>query len=518
MRLRNKFILVIGLMVVLSYGYTFLRISDFQQELVHSLMLSQARLLAEQVLLTRKWVADHNGVFILEEEGVEPNPYLKEPELNVNGRHLIKRNPAMVTRELSQYTAGRDVCRFRFRVTSLRPVNPANRPDEFERAGLEKFAAGELTEAHEITTGKNGRLLRYMEPLIIEKGCLECHAQHGYRIGDIRGGLSLEIPMDWEDKAIARNRRMLLTVFAVSILLIAVFIGLFFELLVIRRLDLLSRAMDRYPRTDREEVRLPLEKDEIGNLTTKFKELDTRLTASQVELQQAHQRMLQVEKMAAMGRLAAGIAHEINNPLGGMLNCIKSMKEKPDDAEMRTRYLDLLNKGLLRIKNTVRQLLNFGRREPLQLKRVQVDELIRECLAMLEYKLKNMTLVTDLTLTQPLAVDVDALKQVVINLGLNALQAMGESGTLSVRSRETGDGVIISITDTGAGIPEENLARIFEPFFTTKEVGSGTGLGLAVTYSLVQRMGGTIEVRSTPGAGSTFSVTLPRQKREEKSS
>ncbi|MCF6291667.1 MAG: ATP-binding protein [Desulfobacterales bacterium] len=516
MRLRNKFILVIGLMVVVSYGYTFMRISSFQQELLHSLMLSQARLLADQVLLTRKWVADHKGVFVLEEEGVEPNPYLREPEVNINGRHLIKRNPAMVTRELSEYTARRDICRFRFRVTSLRPVNPANRPNEFERASLKRFATGELTEAHEITAGKDGRLLRYIEPLNIEKGCLECHARHGYRIGDIRGGLSLEIPMDWEDKAIAGNRRMLLTVFAVSILLIAVFIGLFFELLVIRRLDLLSRAMDRCPGSDKGAVELPPEKDEIGKLTTKFKELDTRLTASQIELQQTHEQMLQVEKMAAMGRLSAGIAHEINNPLGGMLNCIKGMKENPDDEEMRRRYLDLLNKGLLRIENTVRQLLNFGRREPLQLRKVPVDELIRECLTMLEYKLRNMTLITDLTLNRPLAVHVDALKQVLINLGLNAIQAMDKGGTLTVRSRETADSFIISIADTGAGIPAENMVKIFEPFFTTKEVGDGTGLGLAVTYSLVQRMGGSIEVTSVPDEGSTFSVTLPKQKEHDK--
>lgn len=511
MRLRNKFIVVIGLIVVISYGYTFFRTSRFQQEMVHSLMLRQARLLSEQILLTRQWVSDHNGIFILKQEGVESNPFLPEPEVEIDGRHFVKRNPAMVTRELSEYADRLNICRFR--VTSLKPVNPANAPNDFERLSLEKFRDKKMMDVHEFGKGEGGRLFRYITPLTVEEGCLECHARHGYKVGDIRGGLSLEIPMDWEDQAISENRRMLLAVFAVSILLIAVFIGLFFEGVVIRRLDMLSRAMERYPGGDKKAGgELPAAGDEIGRLSEKFKELDGRLTESQEELKRTNEQMLQVEKMAAMGRLSAGIAHEINNPLGGMLNCIKSMKENPDDEEMRRRYLDLLKKGLQRIENTVRQLLNFGRREPLQLRTVCVDEIIRDCLSMLEYRLKNMTLVTELSLPRPLAVDVDALKQVLINLGLNAIQAMGRSGTLIVQSGETKDNFTITVADTGEGIPEDYLPKIFDPFFTTKDVGDGTGLGLAVTYSLVQRMGGIIEVTSAPGAGSTFSVTLPKRK------
>jgi signal transduction histidine kinase len=249
-------------------------------------------------------------------------------------------------------------------------------------------------------------------------------------------------------------------------------------------------------------------------LSFKLKELCRRFITSQQELDKTRDQVFQSEKLAALGRLTAGLAHEINNPLGGMQNCIKSMQESPDDRELHQRYLELLSKGIKRIGDTVRQLLNFGRREPLQLRSVVVDDLIRECFALLEYGLKDIELTMDLNLSRPFNVDVEALRQVIVNIGLNGIQAMPDGGKLRVESMQSDTGILVKFSDTGIGMDDEQIQKIFDPFYTTKEIGEGTGLGLFVTYSLVQNMNGNISVESEKGKGASFQVELPIENKD----
>ncbi|MDH4321557.1 MAG: DUF3365 domain-containing protein, partial [Desulfobulbaceae bacterium] len=342
MRLRSKFIILIGLVVVVSYGITFYRTSSFQQQLVINQTIRQARMLHKQITLTRKWVADHNGIFLLKTPGVEANQFLPEAEIvDEKGRHFVKRNPAMVTRELSEYAHREGVSRFR--VTSLKPLNPGNAPDDFERESLHLFESG-LRERSAISSNSEGKFLRYIAPLVVEEACIECHHEQGYAVGDIRGGLSITIPVDWAFASIAQNNRQLLLIGVGTILVVGVAIFLMFEVLVGRRLGLLAAAMERYPVAG-EFGELPAGPDEVGQLAGKFAELCDRLTTSQQQLDKAREQVFQNEKLVALGRLTAGIAHEINNPLGGMQNCVKSMREDPDDHDMALRYLDLLDKG-----------------------------------------------------------------------------------------------------------------------------------------------------------------------------
>lgn len=507
MRLRTKFIILIGVVVVVSYGITFYRTSAFQHELVLQYATQQARMMYRQVLLTRKWVANHNGLFVLKQPGVDINPFLKEGEIvDTAGRHYVKRNPAMVTRELSELAF--DEGAWRYRVTSLKPINPANEPDDFERRSLERFEHGTV-ENIEIHKSKEGKHLRYIAPLLVEESCLLCHADQGYQIGDVRGGLSVSIPLDWVYKNIDVNNRMLLIIALMTIVLVSVTIFLFIDFLVVRRLGTLAKAMDHFPEQSDQEMNLPKGNDEVSSLSDKFRELCHRLVTYQDELHKTREQVFQNEKLAALGRLTAGIAHEINNPLGGMLNCLKSMQEAPDDRDMNSRYMELLAKGLNRIGHTVRQLLNFGRREPLQRRLVDIDDLIRECLSLLEYGMKDIKLTLHLNLRRQHSMDVEALKQVVMNICLNAMQAMPDGGTFSVQSIETFTTVVLLFEDTGVGIDEEDLDKIFDPFFSTKEVGEGTGLGLSVTYSLVKRMGGAITAESRKDEGTLFRIELP---------
>ncbi len=506
--LRTKFIIFIGTIISCSYIYMLYRTAVFDEDMIIRQAEQQARMLYKQILLTRQWASDHNGLFVLKRKGIEKNPYLDLPTVtDSGGNEYFLRNPAMITRELSEY-ADRDGLGH-FRVTSLKPVNPTNTPDEFERSSMKLFTTG-LSEKIAVTDSNKGRLVRFAAPLEVKTSCLRCHEKHGYTIGDIRGALSITIPIKWADNLIKSNVNSLLIIGVVSILLVTICLFLMFESLVVRRIDKLTEAMDLFPQRASYNNGFPsFFKDELDTLQDHFEKFCDRLSASQDELIKARTRAHMSEKMASLGILTAGIAHEVNNPLGGMLNCVKTMREDPDNIKLHKRYLPLLDKGLHQIETTMKQLLNFGRTEPLTLRMVDINQLINECLELLQYKLKNITLELDVTVSKHYYLDIEALKQIIVNISLNAIQAMQDDGKFSVSAFERDASLNLVFKDTGTGIAKENLPHIFDPFFTTKDVGEGTGLGLAVTYSLVSKMEGSIDVQSTVGNGTTIEISLP---------
>lgn len=467
----------------------------------------QARMLYNQIAITRQWVSEHHGLFVLKQEGISSNPFLDLPTIrDEQGQEYVMRNPAMVTRELSEYS--QDIGLGRFRVTSLRPVNPANSPNAYEKACMVTFTDGAV-ESFEVRDSPQGRIVHYMAPLEVTDSCLGCHARHGYVEGDIRGALSITIPIAWADKKIEANNKSLLIIGFISFVLVSITLLFMFNTLVVSRIHKLSDAMNAFPDRDPDQMQLPTGHDEIGQLSLHFTDLCERLLRSQAELDKTRQQTLFNEKMASMGILSAGIAHEVNNPLGGMLNCVKAMRENPDDKEMQQRYLPLLDKGLKRIEHTMGQLLNFGRQDALLLRKVNVSVLLGECLELLSYKLRNISIEETAIIDAEYSLDAEALKQIFINLGLNAIQAMPHGGTLLIHSVENDQQLHFSFEDTGTGITEDVMKHIFDPFFTTKDVGVGTGLGLSVTYSLVEKMGGTIKVTSEPDVGTRFQVRIP---------
>ncbi len=507
--LRGKFIVAIGAIISISYMIFLYRISIVDNELIILQAQQQARMLYNQILITRQWVSEHNGLFVIRQNGVERNPFLDMPVItDESGNEYVMRNPAMVTRELSEYSIEKGLGSFR--VTSLKPINPANVPDDYEKQCMIHFERGSL-ESIDIQNTPQGRVVRYMAPLDVKDSCLGCHARHGYTKGDIRGALSITIPIAWADAKIKANNRSLFFIGLVSFVLVSITLLIMFNTLVVSRVNRLSAAMNSFPEKEPDLLLLPTENDEIGNLGVHFSQLCERLIQYQKELVETRQQEGFNEKMASMGILSAGIAHEVNNPLGGMLNCVKSMRENPNDREMHERYLPLLDKGLKRIEQTMRQLLNFGRQEPLQLRKIDIGALLNECLQLLSYKLKGIRIEQENRFEKLCYIDAEALKQIFVNLGLNAIQAMPDGGTLTIRSEEIDSTLRFTFKDTGMGIAKETLNHIFDPFFTTKEVGIGTGLGLSVTYSLVTQMEGTIEVESEVGVGTTFIVTFPVQ-------
>ncbi len=271
--------------------------------------------------------------------------------------------------------------------------------------------------------------------------------------------------------------------------------------------------------------------DEIGYLAESFNRMTQELNKALKELQdwgktleqkveertreieRIHRQFLQAEKMASLGKLAAGVAHEINNPMTAILtNSSLLLEELPPDDPRREDVETIVNETM-RCRKIVRALLDFARQTKPEKKLTNPNQIIERCISLVENQafFRNIQLIKDLNPEVPeTMLDIDQFQQVIVNILINAAEAMDTKGgkiTIKTRFDAPRKTIMISIADTGCGIPEEHLPRLFDPFFTTKE--HGTGLGLAISYGIIEHHGGKIEVSSKLGEGSTFLIQLP---------
>lgn len=249
--------------------------------------------------------------------------------------------------------------------------------------------------------------------------------------------------------------------------------------------------------------------DEVGELSEAFNRMMDELEAAREREEAQRGQLAHAEKMVAVGTLAAGVAHEVNNPLAGIMACLENLRANPDDSEMRDRYLGLISDGLDRIERTITNLLDFSRRREVKLEPTSLNHSLHHVVELVGYQLRRsgVEVVLDLDADHAMVrADHFQMEQLFLNLVLNAIGAMPEGGTLTLKTRVRRGEVIVDVQDTGTGIPEGIRDRVFDPFFTTRDVGEGTGLGLAVSHSIVAAHGGTIELDSEPGEGTTFRV------------
>jgi signal transduction histidine kinase/HAMP domain-containing protein len=218
------------------------------------------------------------------------------------------------------------------------------------------------------------------------------------------------------------------------------------------------------------------------------------------------------EKLAAVGQLAAGVAHEVNNPLGGILNCLYNFKNKKLTDERKTEYLGFMEDGITRVQNIVRQLLDFSQQHAPELVLTDINRMVDGMVPLFHHSIKGkeIKLVTKLGEGLPeILADKHQIEQILVNLILNAIQSVNGEGRIEISTDFEGGWFRITVADNGCGIPPEHLTRIFDPFFTTKGVGKGTGLGLSVSRGIIERHKGRIEVESEVEGGTVFKVYLP---------
>lgn len=281
---------------------------------------------------------------------------------------------------------------------------------------------------------------------------------------------------------------------------------------VVARLKLLINVVEKTGKGDFFQIPVPSQKDEVGVLIRKFNSMEEQLSQRERELDKKNKELHQSKKLAAIGTLASGVAHELNNPLNNIhISAQVLVKEAGDSCSPITKETvnDILGQTI-RVKQIVGDLLEFARGKDTVPVETDIEELIRGAYKLVSTAINtekiNLTIDTD-TKGIKIFADHEQMQRVFINLFNNAVETMSGEGDLSVKIAREMDTVKIAVSDTGGGVPADDVEKIFEPFYTTK--AKGTGLGLAIVFKIIKKHNGTIDVESIEGKGTTFTITLP---------
>jgi len=384
------------------------------------------------------------------------------------------------------------------------------------------------------------RTLSVIDPIENEPSCSSsaCHAHSPET--RVLGMINVRMSLAPVDQAISASRRqMMFSLFGAIALLSVVFAALIW-IMVHKPVHRLTVGTNRVAAGDLDHKISIESHDELGNLARSFnrmtaelqranaeindwtKTLEDRVDKKTAELQQAHEHVLRVEKLASIGKLAAIVAHEINNPLAGILVYAKlllkrlSRNDDPtkDTAESK-KHLETIAAESARCGEIVKGLLQFARQSKPNAEPNDINEIIQQSVRLVRHKLELTNIRTEIKLDANLnrvVCDAQQIKQALVALLINACEAVGQhDGLIAIESRGLPNlsATEVRISDNGIGMDEETKQMVFEPFFTTKEQGKGVGLGLAVVYGIVTAHGGEIEVDSAPGSGTTFVIRLP---------
>lgn len=562
----------------------------------------------EKDVVYRRWSAMHGGVYVPVTEHTPPNPYLSHlPHRDITtdwGAEYTLMNPAYMTRQVHEL--GHEQYGYQGHITSLDPIRPKNAPDAWEIAALRGFEKGEI-ESVEMSKIGDVEYLRMMRPLTTESGCLKCHAGQGYKVGDIRGGISVSIPM--ASLQVVMRDEMSSIIIGYTLLWILGLVGIGFgakrmgsdmrerehmeDILKAREarfkgmFDNMSSGVAIYRAIDNgadfvfvdfnsagESIDSISRKDLIGRPVTevfpgieKFGLLDVFRRVWQTEEPESHpvsvyndghisrwrenyvykiptgeiiavyddvterklteEHLQQTQKMESIGQLAGGVAHDFNNLLMGIMGYTDLCRNSIKKDDPINEWLGEITRSSERTAGVVEKLLAFSRKQTASPKVIDINDAVSEILKMLIQLIGE-----DISIGwQPdknlwkVKMDLSQIDQILTNICINARDAIGGVGSITIEAKnrvcgvddcatneeaEEGEYVMLSIRDTGTGINHDTISHIFNPFFTTKGMGKGTGLGLSTVYGIVQQNGGFITVSSELGSGTTFRVYLPR--------
>lgn len=458
----------------------------------HAMAAQRGRLVFEMVELTRLWATQHGGVYVPVTEKTPPNPWLDVPEKTVAtpaGRLLTQINPAYMTRQLGELIAA-EQHDMRIHLTSLKPVNPGNAPDEWERQALAGFETSRGERISIVGAGDTA-IFRYMAPLEVKESCMACHEQQGYRVGGVRGGLGVSFPARYIYGIVDAQKRDFLFIHLAAFALFA--LAAWGSLWLIRRHVL-------------------------------------ALEAARAEL-------VESEKMASLGRMVAGFAHEVNTPVGVAVGAVSHAAETVREIGALLSHEEVTEEDLRARLGTLDEatglaLSNLQRAAGMvrSFKRTAVDQAsdsvrdydLAETVADVVQSLQSAFKTTAIRIESEVPAlklhgPAGALQQILINLlqnsHLHAYAGGTGTGTIHIAARAEGDDVLVDYRDDGAGMGEETLRRIFEPFYTTARGSGGSGLGLYIAYNLAtQALGGSIECESRPGQGACFMLRFPARR------
>lgn len=482
-------LLLMGVWVLLIAGSMIFSVSQIHARTTE-LMREGARNVFHTIVAARQWNADSQGVYVITDKATSANLHLKTPDRDIvttDGRQLTRINPAYMTRLIAQAIARNS--NLQVRIPSLKPINPLNAPDDWEAHALLSFEQGG-SEISALTTRADGNQeFRYIAPLKVVASCQNCHSEQSYKIGDVRGGIS--ISQAYAPAAAAARQEIIQTALR--------------HLLVFALLAGLSYAL-------------------LKQLRRRWAETEQSLNAQ-----------VQTEKMASLGRLVTGLAHELDIPISVAVNsisqgklCSETLSRQLEQDEIPS---DALRQGLSSLQHNANQALSgLHRAESLlqgfkhsslginqeESRRFDLAELITDTLQPLHDIYQHCA---EIEVICPPGTEMSGepglLEQIFTNLLRNSVQHGfkdgARQGSIRIEVAALEDNTLrISYADDGAGMSAETLTHVFEPFFSTCPDSNGRGLGLYICYSLVTtRLGGSVRCDSLPGGGTHFLITLP---------
>lgn len=479
---------------------------------------SETRLLAqreafkgfEKDVMFRSWASMHGGVYVPVSEQTQPNPYLS----NVNerdittpsGKKLTLMNPAYITRQVHEISFIKNG--IRGHITSLNPIRSENKADEWETAALKLFDKG-AKEYYGIDTINGIKFYRYMAPLKTEKNCLKCHAYQGYKIGDIRGGISSSIPWSYYEASI--NKQTLQNITGYSILWT---IGLISLLFVKRRFVIYIIKRDEY-------------ENQMARLNEELMYSKSITEETLIEKNNLVEELFEVnEKLAKINsekdKFFSIIAHDLRSPFNGLIGLTSMILEEPDSFS-KEELVELslkVHQSSSKLYKLLQNLLEWAQMQNGMMgynpSNINLRDLISQNITLNEHKAKQKEITISLNVDNNIEVfaDVYMLNSIVRNLLSNALKFTPHKGQITISCNLTESGFIsISVADSGIGMPADLMKKLFKQDQKVGRAGvdgeESTGLGLLLCKEFVEKHGGEINVESQVSAGTTFSFTVP---------
>jgi signal transduction histidine kinase len=537
-----KFVVGCSLILLTALSATFYVINERQERLIIRQVENEARAIFHQIMIMRKWIADHGGVFVEKLPWKSTSSHISLPGIiDQEGRHYVRETPAMVTKELGKYA--REEGLYWFHITSLHLINPENAPDHFERQAMLAFEQNGLDELITIETIEEQAYLRYISPLYVENTCLQCHADQGYATGDIRGAISVTIPLSKTFEEALMNRRGM---FASMLFVVAVLSGAMIFMmrrLVLNPMKKLSASIQRFSEGSYETGGILQTGDEFEDLSRAFAQMAGRLTehheglqdkikAATLDLETTNLKLLDANHLLSISNerksdFIARASHELRTPLTSIKGSMEYVTARlarvsTESAGVCHRdelleFFELIQKNtdrLIRMVNTMLDIerIEMGASGALHFSDIDLAEVINESVTYFLYAAagKDVHVTTCVPDTLPVRGDEDRIRQVLTNILANGVKFAPEHSTITVRALREEKTVLVEVSDEGPGIPATERERIFEKFY---KVGNkeGSGLGLAICRSIIEAHGGTIGITEHDGGGACVFFRIPAE-------
>jgi len=535
-----KFIIGCSIALIIIIGISFYVIAHHQERLIIGQLENEARAIHRQIVITRQWIADHGGIFIEKLPWVRPSPYVNEAEIrDTRGKRYIKETPAMVTKEISKYARDRGL--FWFHITSLKLVNPENAPDGFEKIALLEFEKKGIKEKVSIETIEGSKYLRFIAPLYVEMACLKCHAKQGYKIGDIRGAISVIIPADKTLAELSANKQRMVIASVLILLSLILTMFLMMKKLVLNPVKRLkSSIMEFSDKGQYSSENILKTGDEFEDLYCAFAQmarevseyhncLNDRVQAATKDLEELNRKLIEANRLLSEANIKksdfiARASHELRTPLtsiNGAMDYIsarlqKALQQNNGDTSLDDIYIffDVIKRNSERLIHMVNDMLDMEKIEmgvsEFHFIDINLSHLITDTLTSFKANAVDADISFNINIPPQLHVnaDEDRIRQVLVNLLSNAFKFSPPKAEIIVFSYVERGFVVTEIWDNGPGIPLSEQGKVFEKFYKngSKE---GTGLGLAICKSIIEAHKGIIGIKSDGKNGSCFYFKLP---------